>query len=158
MITKDLINESLEYRNGRFFWKAVKRGVRIGEEAGTHDKSGYRCVVIDQKSYKVHRLIFLLHHGYLPEIIDHVNGITDDNRIENLRAATQSQNKSNRGKTKANTSGFKGVFKAQKPGKWRAQIKANGKSIGLGQFFNKEDAYKKYLQAAKKYHGEFAHA
>jgi hypothetical protein len=158
MISKELIQESFECKNGKFYWKAIKPGVIIGKEAGTYDKKGYRCVVINRKSHKVHRLVFLYHYGYLPEIIDHINGVTDDNRIENLREATLSQNKFNRGKTKANTSGFKGVFKTQYPGKWRSQIKVNGKLIYLGQFNSKEDAYKKYLDAAQKYHGEFAHA
>lgn len=158
MISKKIINQSFEYSDGKLFWKAIKPGVVIGEEAGTHDKKGYRCVVVDRKNHKVHRLIFLLHHGYLPLCIDHINGIKDDNRIENLRVATESQNKANRGKTKANTSGFKGVFKTKQPGKWRSQIKVNGKQIYLGRFVSKKQAYSKYLEASKEYFGEFAHA
>lgn len=152
----DLVKYSFNYVDGKFFWKSKKPGVVIGKQAGTFDYKGYRCIVINRKSYKAHRLVFLFHHGYLPKCIDHINGIKSDNRIENLREATESQNKANRGKTKVNTSGFKGVFKAHHGKKWRAQIKHGNKQIFLGKFDNKEEAYAKYIESSKKYFGDFA--
>jgi len=87
--------------------------------------------------------------------IDHINGDKLDNRRENLRSATRSQNKMNSGKPKNNTSGYKGVCWYKRGNKWRAQIGINGKLKHLGYFEDKEEAAKAYKKAAEKYHGEF---
>ena len=87
---------------------------------------------------------------------DHVNHDTLDNRDENLRICTPSENLCNKGITQRNTSGFKGVYWSKQKGKWHARIGLNGKKINLGFFSNPEDAYKAYCAAAKEVHGEFA--
>lgn len=87
---------------------------------------------------------------------DHINGDKLDNRKENLRVCTPSQNRCNRGKTLNNTSGIKGVFWHKRDNKWRAQIKVGGIQFWLGYFDSMEDASKAYNEAAIRLHGEFA--
>jgi hypothetical protein len=90
--------------------------------------------------------------------VDHVdlNGL--NNRRENLRIATPQQNCFNRRKTRANTSGFKGVCWNRKSRKWQAGIRINGRSVHLGLFETIDAAYNAYCQAANQYHGEYARA
>jgi hypothetical protein len=86
---------------------------------------------------------------------DHRNGNGLDNKRKNLRAATHGENIRNRGKTKRNTSGFKGVYRIKGSKKWRAAF-YDKKYIHLGCFEDKASAAKAYDNAAKKLHGEFA--
>lgn len=90
-----------------------------------------------------------------PHHIDHVNGDALDNRRENLRPATNTQNGWNRGATCANTSGYKGVSK--RDDRWYAQIKAHGKNYHLGRWKTPQEAYAAYCGAAKVLHGRYAH-
>lgn len=90
------------------------------------------------------------------ERVDHINRDTLDNRRENLRLATHSQNAINRGKHRDNTSGYKGVSWFKRDQKWKAQIVTNRKHTYLGLFDNPIDAALAYDQAAKELHGEFA--
>ena len=85
---------------------------------------------------------------------DHTNCNKLDNRSDNLRICTRSQNKMNAGKHVDNTSGFKGVY--QNNGSWTVRICNQRKCIYLGCFKSKEEAASAYDEAAKKYHGEFA--
>jgi hypothetical protein len=104
----------------------------------------------------LHHAIFLFHHGYIPTRIDHVDGNTSNNKIENLRAATQSQNMGNSKMKSTNTSGYKGVSFRKDTNKWNASIMVNGKHISLGSYENKEDAAKAYSIGAKQHFKEFA--
>lgn len=88
--------------------------------------------------------------------IDHINTDGLDNRRANLRIATTSENQRNRGATRLNTSGFKGVSFIKCSGKWRSEIKVNKKTIYLGQHATPETAYAAYCKAAKSMHAEFA--
>jgi hypothetical protein len=85
---------------------------------------------------------------------DHINGNKLDNRRENLRVATHTQNQSNRGKQKNNTSGFKGVILLN--GKWYRQIKYKWKNYHGGPFNTPEEAAADYDRAALELHGEFS--
>lgn len=86
---------------------------------------------------------------------DHINGITLDNRIENLRVCTSAENNRNRRISRNNTSGFLGVSYDKKANKWRAQIEVNGVNKRLGVFDTPEEAYIVYCRAAVHYFGEF---
>jgi len=90
--------------------------------------------------------------------VDHIDGNKRNNQRSNLRLATRAENLRNRGKNKNNTSGFKGVFLQKVTGRFFAQIKLNRKAIYLGTFSTPEEAHAAYVEAAKEYHGEFAHA
>jgi len=87
--------------------------------------------------------------------VDHIDGNGLNNRRGNLRLATPSQNSCNKGVTKSNTSGYKGVFWEKGRGKWRALIRLNYKLKHLGFFDTPEKAYKAYCEASDKLHGEF---
>lgn len=104
-----------------------------------------------------HDLVWLYVHGRWPEDqIDHINMIPDDNRLKNLREATNAQNGANRRKHRDNTSGFKGVTWSAERKKWVASIGVNNKSIALGRYAKIEDAVAAYAEAARRYHGDFA--
>jgi hypothetical protein len=87
---------------------------------------------------------------------DHIDGNSLNNQRLNLRICTNAENLRNRGKTKNNELGFKGVSFHRKTQKYRARIHKDYKEIHLGLFSTKEEAYKAYVIAANKYHAEFA--
>ncbi len=112
---------------------------------------------IDGRKYAAHRVAWAMVTGEWPTMpIDHANGDFRDNRWDNLRKATQSQNCANRRKQSNNTSGFKGVNWSAPNNKWRAKIKANGKHVHLGLFESAEAAHAAYTMAAHMFYGEFA--
>jgi hypothetical protein len=107
------------------------------------------------KTIRIHRVILGVTDPKV--IIDHINGNKLDNRVQNLRIATTSQNGMNRKKTKLKTSSiYKGVSKCSDRNKWASMIKANGKRINLGRFNTESEAAEAYNKAALTYFGEFA--
>lgn len=88
--------------------------------------------------------------------IDHINGDGLDNRRDNLRVCTHSQNLRNSGPRNP-ISGHKGVYPTGKSGKWKAAITENGKYQHLGVFLTLEAAARAYNKATLKYHSEFAY-
>lgn len=128
--------------------------IKIGAVAGGLDAYGYVRIRVDGTDYKAHRLVWVYVQGNWPEDqIDHINGIKTDNRICNLREATDQENKQNISKPrKDNTSGFLGVsFRADRQ-KWRALISHNGRYIHLGHFHTPEEACMAYKKAKCFYH------
>jgi hypothetical protein len=123
---------------------------------GTEDGKGYLHVSINRMFVRVHRIVFAMHYGLEPVAIDHVNRNKQDNRPENLRPATQSENAGNTWGFAHNTSGIKGVSRNTRSGMWHAQIKINGKQTYLGRYATKEQAQVAYNEAATKHFGEFA--
>lgn len=101
----------------------------------------------------MHRLIMGSTKGMAT---DHINRDKLDNRIENLRTCTTSENMMNRGKQTNNTSGYKGVFWSIPAKRWRAQIVVMKKAIHLGLFDTPEEASTAYKKMAIKLHGEYA--
>jgi hypothetical protein len=89
---------------------------------------------------------------------DHINCDTLDNRRENLRPASFSENARNSRRGINNTSGLKGVCWNAQRGKWQAGIKTNGRSIHLGLYTDKYEAHAAYYEAASRLFGEFARA
>jgi hypothetical protein len=139
----------------------AERGVVIrrsnGRVVGGRNRKGYLAVRIDRRHYYVHRLIWLLVHGRYPaEVIDHINGQTDDNRLSNLRETTNRLNVASSKLSATNTSGLKGVSWHAGAGKWRATIRCGGKQVHLGFFEDKQMAAEAYRQAAVLDRGEFA--
>ena len=155
MFTQKYLQEIFDYKDGNLYWKS-NRGVNkcAGKKAGSKCKTGYEHIYLDYKYIYSHRAIFLYHNGYLPKILDHVNGIRDDNRIENLREVTSFQNSWNT-KTKIGISGVKGVTWDKSGKKWLAQLRANNKKIYIGRFELLEDAKQAYQKFLKLHHGEY---
>jgi len=158
-MTQELLKELFEYKeDGHFYWKIKKsKKINIGKIAGCLNYRGYREIRLNGKLYREHRLIWFYHNGVLPiNGIDHINAIKDDNRIENLREATQSQNNANNCKMQGSSSKYKGVSFFKRDKKWSAQIVLNKKQKHLGYFDEEYIAAQAYNEAALKSFGEFA--
>ena len=129
------VHKLFTYKDGRLHRKFITNvKQQLGQEVGYSDKDGYRRCEIDGISYGVHRLIWLYHKGYLPKEIDHINRIKDDNRVENLREVTHSENLQNVGIKSNNTSGVLGVSFDKVKGKYIARVTVAGKVHRLGTF------------------------
>jgi hypothetical protein len=159
MITQELVAECFEYREGKLYWKKVahkSKDYLVGKEAGSIHPTGYRYVTWLGKSHKVHRLIFVLAYGYLPPEIDHVNNNRLDNRLENLRPATRSENQCNRFALSNNKSGYPGVNWHKHAKSWYVRVMKDGKSHIIGYFKDLELAGLVATEARSLYHGAYA--
>ena len=106
-----------------------------------------------------HRVAWIYMTGQWPEhTIDHRDLNPSNNKWENLRHATASQNLGNINRYRHNTSGFKGVFWCKDKRLFRAVITVEGKKIPLGYFRDPAKGGEAYKAAAEKYRGEFARA
>ena len=134
----------LFYYDGTILRNKVTRNPKALKDTkvGSLHHSGYYQVCVAGKYYMVHRLIWIMHHGEIPEEyeIDHINHIRDDNRLENLRLVTRQENRRNKAKSRSNTSGVIGVSRYNLRDQWQAQIKVNGKNIHLGFYDDFNDA------------------
>lgn len=156
-----LVAAKVFYRHGNIFWgENIRRKDLVGKIAGSvNPNDGYRYVKCgkSRRCVAAHRVIFLMHHGYLPDVIDHVNRIRDDNRIENLRdAGTESNNQGNQSHQVGRSSKFKGVCWDKNRGKWAAYIKDSGRRVNLGRFDCELKAAGAYNRKASEIFGEFA--
>ena len=134
-LTRDRLKELLDYdpETGEFVWRINVSNVKAGSVAGSFNSYGYIRIMVDGEKYLAHRLAWLYMRGYDPENqIDHLNGIRNDNRIENLREVSQSCNLQNTKVQSNNTSGFPGVCWHKQNRKWKAQIQIQGKKHHLG--------------------------
>ena len=164
-ITQAILKDNLHYDQdtGVFTWQRRVTGnwsaARNGRSAGCVKRTtGYVYIGINGKTYLAHRLAWLYVHGvFPPDHTDHVNGCRTDNRIENLRPATVSENMFNSGKPTSNSSGVKGVTWHKQRRKWMAQGKIRGKSIYIGLFNSFTDATDARRKFALSHHGDFYH-
>jgi hypothetical protein len=162
-LTADKVRQILDYdpETGFFQWKTANAtNVKIGDRAGNKRKSKgkFRWVIcILGTQYMANRIAWLYQTGKWPENqVDHIDNDQMNNKWKNLREATTAQNCQNQGIRKSNTSGFKGVSRIKKTGRWLAQISVGGKSKCIGTFATPEEAHKAYCDFAEKLHGEFA--
>lgn len=127
-ITQEYVNENFYYEDGKLFRKKHSKFTLEGHWEWAITLSNfrpYRRITIyknnRQKQINIHRLIWIMFNGDIPDglVIDHINGDSLDNRIENLRCCTQRENSMS---NKRNTSGFPGVSYNSKTGKWCAQL------------------------------------
>jgi hypothetical protein len=145
---------------GDFRWKIpMDNGKKkAGDIAGTFSgNKEYRRVYIFGQDIREQRLAWFMHYGEDPGpdfLVDHKNGNSLDNRIENLRLATDRENSKNRKRGSNNTTGFKGVTK-NKDGSFDARIYINEEHKYLGSFKTIELAANAYKEASIKYHGEW---
>jgi hypothetical protein len=161
MITHEELTQILNYdpQTGCLYWKSPRPKIKVGAKAGHLHRRGYINLEINGKHYAAHRIVWMYVTGRFPEkMLDHINGNKTDNRFENLREATNGQNRANSRTT--NKHGLKGVRLLpwiKEGGRcWEAKITANGRVRYIGCFFSKEEAHQAYCEEAKKAHGEFA--
>ena len=167
-ISREYLQSVLRYEDGKLFWRSdTNRSPQWNRKyAGTlagNVSTGYRRITFQpnsinrlkkKKSVLVHRAIFLMHHGYLPEYLDHINGKTTENSIENLRPATLCQNSVNAKTPKNNTTGQKGVA-PRGAGKFQARLSFNKKRYTLGTFDSFDEAVQVYKDAEIRILGEW---
>jgi hypothetical protein len=155
-LTQDLIKHYFSYNpeTGIFIRKiATAKRFKIGEVAGGKDEKGYIRISIGSKKFRAHTLAWIYMYGEIPEQIDHINGVKDDNRIFNLRLADNfinSQNKHN--PPKSNKSGYMGVHFDNNTKMFRARISHKGKKICLGLYDDPKVAGEAYLKAKRELH------
>lgn len=139
-----ILQELFDYSDGNLIWRTNKGRSKKGTVAGSEDSKGYMQLKINQKVYRLHRLIWMWHGKELPDQIDHIDRNPKNNKIDNLRAATPSTNQWNTCKADG------GVTFHKASNKWRARIKIHNKEIYLGIFANIEDAKKVREEAARR--------
>lgn len=157
MLTIDRLKEVLSYdpETGVFTRLTTGGGVRAGANAGGLDFHGHRTISVDGRRYRGARLAWFYMTGEWPtDDVDHINRDRADDRWENLRAATRRQNLANMGAK--GRSGIKGACWVEAKGRWKSQIRINGKNKHLGYFDSAEEAAEAYAVAATAAHGEFA--
>jgi hypothetical protein len=156
-LTQEYLQSLFEYRDGELYRKTTTSiKAKAGKKVGFIITNNRVATTINYKDYLVHRLIFMMFYGYMPKLIDHINGNSLDNRIENLREATHSQNSMNKKLSKSSKSRVKNVCLNKPTNRWKAFIAVDGKQIHLGYFDEISDAEQAVIKARKKYHKEFA--
>jgi HNH endonuclease len=155
MLDQDKVLYLFDYKDGRLYWKNSLRPSFNGKEAGCDNGNGYKKVTIDGKQYYVHRIIYLMHHGFFPLFIDHIDCNPSNNKIDNLRQATASQNTINFIRKRKSKSGVCNVSFDKRRNKFCVYIKINCKSKFLGSFEDLELAELVAQEARSKHYGEF---
>jgi len=154
--------DSFEYKDGYLYWKEIKNKRNENKPVGHINGCGYRIISIwnketkKYKTYLMHRITFLMHHGHLPKVVDHIDGNKDNNKIENLRAATYSENLHNSKRNKRSTTGYKGVKWSKQKQKFIGIVHSNYKEYYAGSYTTIEEAAKATTELRNKLHGAFA--
>ncbi|EIV2008355.1 HNH endonuclease [Klebsiella pneumoniae] len=161
----DFWRECLSYdaENGVLYWKtrplehfmtsqscATWNKRFAGKPAGSPNNQQYIHIGMRNKLYKAHRIVWALYYGEYPHsLIDHVNGNRQDNRIENLRVVSSSENCQNQKLRITSTSGCVGVAKCNSG--FRSYIQVNGKRVHLGVYQSVEEAFAVRKEAESRY-------
>lgn len=139
-----------------WFTNRYSRGrAKIGERAGSQTGHGYRRIVVGYTRHYEHHLAWLYMYGEYPDEIDHINGVTWDNRIANLRPCTRSQNCHN-SERNVGESGLLGAYLDKRSRKWYSKIQLGSQQMFLGNFSSALEAHEAYKAAASQLHGDFA--
>lgn len=155
--SQDEVRELFDYKDGKLFWKKkISRKVVVGREAGCVGAKGYTHIIVEGKLYQAHRLIWIYHHGDIPEglYVDHVNEIKDDNSIENLRLLNNKQNNS-RSKKPSGKGKFLGV-EQNSSGRYAARIYHEDREEYIGTFDTAEEAAKARDERVLQLDGRYA--
>lgn len=144
-------------RTGDLYWTAPpSRRAKVGDIAGYVGKQGYRLVGLLGRNYLAHRLVWIMLRGEAPAMLDHIDGDKSNNRINNLRPATDAQNAANRGLRSDNTSGFKGATRHGSG--FKAQATIGGTNKYIGTYRTSEEAHAAYMEVASITFGEYCNS
>jgi len=152
ILTVNRAREFFDYdpTTGILTWRISKGTIKAGSAVTSINCKGYMNVKVGHKTHQAHRIAWMVHYGETPQSeIDHINRVKTDNRIENLRCVSHSENMFNTHLRPDNKSGHKGVYKMKN--KWGAQIRVQGKAINLGIFDDIESAVIARKQGEEKY-------
>lgn len=146
-MSREQLRDLFVYEDGLLLSK------KTGKPVGHVRKDGRRLIGINRKSYLAYRLIWMYHYGDIPKIIDHIDRNTSNDKIENLRPASKSENGQNRMACKKNskTQVF-GVYYDKSRQKYAAEIILNRKKTHLGRFDTAEEAHAAYIAAKQNMH------
>lgn len=153
MLTQVKLKADLRYDKitGIFYRNRSHNRWIIGSIAGTIKKGGYVGIHLNGIHYLAHRLAWFYEYGVWPDIIDHIDGITFNNEIANLRNTNFSGNTQNKKVYQSNNiTKLLGVGKSRS--KFRARITVLGKKVHLGTFPTPEEAHQAYLIAKRRLH------
>lgn len=117
------------------------------------DEDDYALTSYNNKLIFMHQLVYKLYNNYIPGLTDHINNNRKDNRIENLREATNGENSHNVSNSKNNTSHYHGVSWFKRDNKWKAYVTKDGNCYNLGCYKNEIDAAKAYNVKALELYG-----
>lgn len=160
MLTQERLKQALHYdpETGEWIWlKALSYNVPAGQSAGTISVHGYRIITILGVKHRASRLAWLYMTGNWPQSeMDHINRCKLDDRWENLRVVSRSENALNRDMQSNNTSGARGVHWDASRGKWVAQIKTEGVAFFVGRYDSFDEAVAARDSAVQDTHGDFA--
>ena len=137
------LNKKFELKNGSLYWRSNRKAALVGQRAGADHVKGYRQIYYDGKYFLEHQLIWAMKYGYFPKQLDHINSNKQDNRIENLREATNSQNQKNTKTRSTSKSGVKNVHWVGRDKKWAVQIYVDGVKRSFGNYY--DIAYAKFV-------------
>lgn len=156
--SQEYLKTIFDYKDGNLYYKVSRKRAKTGQRAGYLAQSGYLFIRLRPYRMALHRFIFLWYHGYLPEIVDHIDRDILNNNIENLRSVTPSQSMWNTGSTKNSSSIYKGVIfiSNNKNNKWVSSITYYRKKIYIGSYKTELEAAIAYNEKAKELHGEYA--
>lgn len=150
---------SYDPETGLFTWLVTTGKAIAGSVAGTENDQGYIIIGIEGRRYRANRLAWFFMKGKMPERsndVDHENRNRSDNRWDNLRDATRTQNNQNAKVRTNNRSGIRGVSWHGQNKKWDARIRVDGKTVLLGTHDCIAKASKARVDAEKEHYGEFA--
>jgi len=159
-LTQQRLHEVLRYDpdTGEFRWRVrIRPNIQAGDIAGTRMRSDWWAIHLGGHVYRAHQLAWFYMKGeWGRPVIDHRDGNPLNNRWNNLRLSTRSENCANRRRDITNTSGFKGVSFDRRRGNWIARIMKESRNYFLGRFATAEEAHEAYGAAARLLYGEFA--
>jgi hypothetical protein len=152
MVTQERLKELFDYEDGGF----IRRSTGLRVKCSLSGNKRYFRVFFDGKPRALHRMIYIWHHGQSEGNIDHIDGNRENNKIENLRVASQQENCLNRKHHSTSKSPYKNVFWHQAVGKWTVAMSINGMRERFGYYDDIELADLVAMEARDKFHGQFA--
>ena len=152
----ELAQSLFDYVDGILVWKKSAGTVKAGTNVNSISNRGYVVVQVNGKRYLAHRIIWLLAHGKLPLMLDHIDGNKQNNFVENLREVDNTLNHWNEKKRSTNKSGYKGVWWHKQSNSWEAACRTNKKQITIGRYERIEDAVEAVQRFREQHHGNFA--